>query len=94
MVFFVIWAAASAAAYGLAAALAHGSAQSAAAALLAPPLALGFTFALRALLRRSLSADDEAEELARDPDLAESLDQMQRGEGRTVRPRQAEDPER
>ncbi|MGN6162573.1 MAG: hypothetical protein ACTHOG_12845 [Marmoricola sp.] len=95
---FVVWALASATAFGLGALISRlGGSESGAAALAGPPLALAFALALRALLRRSLrgyearaaeeAARREGEELLRDPEFLESLNQMTRGEGTIVRAR-------
>jgi hypothetical protein len=86
------WVAGSGISFAVAETLLHGRAAIALSALLAPPLALGFTYGLRGALRRVLGryetqigealARREGEALMRDPEFLESLAQMARGEHR------------
>jgi hypothetical protein len=88
----LVWALASCLALALTVPVAHGTAQSAAAAFIAPPLSLALALAFRALLRRVLTRHEaalakamaraEGEALMRDPEFLESLNQMARGEHR------------
>ena len=97
-----IWALATTTALMLAALISRaGGSESGAAAVFGPPLGLVYALTFRALLRRALErhaaaetlarARAEGEELLRDPEFLESLDQLARGQARIARTRDEEE---
>ena len=99
---FLVWGLATTTALGLAALISRaGGSESGAAAAFGPPLGLAYALAFRALLRRALERHEaaetlkraraEGEELLRDPEFLESLDQLARGQARIARTRDEEE---
>lgn len=99
-----IWTLATTTALMLAALISRaGGSESGAAAVFGPPLGLVYALAFRALLRRALERHEaaetlararaEGEELLRDPEFLESLNQLARGQGTIVRARTRDEEE-